>query len=128
MANILQHSKRSVIASTWWLERNYPNEFALRTAVRDTNNSAEPLVCERMSIQQLVENARLAKQIADNPPPGLSGAPPRSKLGGRNERLKEAEAVRFNLRHERALESLIAVGERSWMVHAWWLERCLPRL
>jgi len=76
MANILQHSKRSVIASTWWLERNYPNEFALRTVVRDTNNSAEPLVCERMSIQRLVENARLAKQIADNPPPGLSGAPP----------------------------------------------------
>jgi len=42
--------------------------------------------------------------------------------------VKEAEAVRFNLRHEQALESLIAVGERSWMVHAWWLERCLPRL
>jgi hypothetical protein len=75
IANILQHSKRSVIASMWWLERNYPNEFALRTVVRDTNTSAEPLVCERISIEQLVENARLAKQIADNPPPGLSGAP-----------------------------------------------------
>jgi hypothetical protein len=57
----------------WWLERNYPNEFALRTVVRDTRNSAEPLVCERISIEQLVENARLAKQIADNPPPGLVG-------------------------------------------------------
>jgi hypothetical protein len=75
IANITQHSRRSVIASMWWLERNYPNEFALRTVVRDTNNSAEPLVCERISIEQLVENARLAKQIADTPPPGLSGAP-----------------------------------------------------
>ena len=59
----------------WWLERNYPNEFALRTVVRDNNNTAERLICERISVEQLVENARLAKQIADNPPPGLSGAP-----------------------------------------------------
>ena len=45
IANITQHSKSSVMASMWWLERNYPNEFALRTVVRDTNTSAEPLVC-----------------------------------------------------------------------------------
>jgi hypothetical protein len=44
------------------------------------------------------------------------------------ERLKEAETVRFNLRHEQALESIMAAGERSWMAHAWWLERCLPHL
>jgi hypothetical protein len=44
------------------------------------------------------------------------------------ERLKEAEQVRFNLRHEQALESIMAAGERSWMAHAWWLERCLPHL
>src|SRR6266446_5595396 len=44
------------------------------------------------------------------------------------ERLKEAEATRFNLRHEQALESIMAAGERSWMAHAWWLERCLPNL
>jgi hypothetical protein len=42
--------------------------------------------------------------------------------------LKEAEQVRFNLRHEQALESIMAAGERSWMAHAWWLERCLPHL
>jgi hypothetical protein len=39
-------------------------------------------------------------------------------------RLKEAETTRFNLRHEQALESIMAAGERSWMAHAWWLERC----
>jgi hypothetical protein len=44
------------------------------------------------------------------------------------ERLKEAETVRFNFRHEQALESVMAAGERSWMAHAWWLERCLPHL
>jgi len=44
------------------------------------------------------------------------------------ERLKEAETVRFNFRHEQALESIMAAGERSWMAHAWWLERCLPHL
>ena len=44
------------------------------------------------------------------------------------ERLKEAEATRFNLRHEQALESIMAAGERSWMAHAWWLERNLPHL
>jgi hypothetical protein len=44
------------------------------------------------------------------------------------ERLKEAEATRFNLRHEQALASVMAAGEKSWMAHAWWLERCLPHL
>jgi hypothetical protein len=44
------------------------------------------------------------------------------------ERLKEAETVRFNLRHEQALESIMAAGERSWMAHAWFLERALPHL
>ena len=36
--------------------------------------------------------------------------------------------MRFNLRHEQALESIMAAGERSWMAHAWWLERNLPHL
>ena len=44
------------------------------------------------------------------------------------ERLKEAETTRFHLRHEEALASVMAAGERSWMAHAWWLERCLPHL
>jgi hypothetical protein len=44
------------------------------------------------------------------------------------QRLKQAEDVRFNLRHEQALESIMAAGERSWMAHAWWCERCLPHL
>ena len=39
--------------------------------------------------------------------------------------LQEAEATRFNLRHEQALESIMAAGERNWIAHACWLERNL---
>src|SRR5215831_9536351 len=44
------------------------------------------------------------------------------------ERLKEAETVRFNLRHEQALASIMAAGEKAWPAHAWFLERALPHL
>jgi hypothetical protein len=43
-------------------------------------------------------------------------------------RIKEAEAVRFQRRHEEALESVMRAGEKSWMAHAWFLERALPHL
>jgi hypothetical protein len=42
------------------------------------------------------------------------------------ERLKEAEEVRYNLRQEQALASIMAAGEKSWMAHAWFLERSEP--
>jgi hypothetical protein len=41
-------------------------------------------------------------------------------------RLKEAEAVRFELRHEQAIVTIMAAGEKSWPAHAWWAERNLP--
>jgi hypothetical protein len=44
------------------------------------------------------------------------------------QRIKEAEAVRFQRRHEEAVESVMRAGEKSWMAHAWFLERALPRL
>jgi hypothetical protein len=44
------------------------------------------------------------------------------------ERLKEAGQIRFNLRVEKACESLMKAGEQSWMAHAWFLERSLPHL
>jgi hypothetical protein len=33
IANITQHSHKNVAASMFWLERRYPNEFALRTVI-----------------------------------------------------------------------------------------------
>jgi hypothetical protein len=44
------------------------------------------------------------------------------------QRIKEAEAVRFQRRHEEAVESVMRAGEKSWMAHAWYLERVLPNL
>lgn len=44
------------------------------------------------------------------------------------ERIKEAEAIRFQRRHEEAVESVMRAGEKSWMAHAWYLERVLPNL
>jgi hypothetical protein len=43
-------------------------------------------------------------------------------------RLKRAEDVRFNLRQEEALAAIMAAGEKSWMAHAWLLERTCPNL
>jgi hypothetical protein len=44
------------------------------------------------------------------------------------QRIKEAEAIRFQRRHEEAVESVMRAGEKSWMAHAWFLERSLPHL
>jgi hypothetical protein len=44
------------------------------------------------------------------------------------QRIKEAEAIRFQRRHEEAVESVMRAGEKSWMAQAWYLERVLPNL
>jgi len=42
------------------------------------------------------------------------------------QRLKEAEDVRFNLRHEECMAIILSHAPRSWLAAAWWLERNLP--
>jgi len=59
-----------------WLERRYPNEFALRTVVRDTVEAEARAVFDKISMEQLIENVRLAAEIAANPPSGLAAPPP----------------------------------------------------
>ena len=71
IANITRHSVRNVAASMFWLERRYPNEFALRTVIRDAVEAEARAVFDKISFEQLVENARLAAEIAANQPPGL---------------------------------------------------------
>jgi hypothetical protein len=71
IANITQHSAKTVAASMFWLERKYPNEFSLRSVIREEVNSAAQEVFGKISLEQLIENARLAKEVAENPPPGL---------------------------------------------------------
>jgi hypothetical protein len=43
-------------------------------------------------------------------------------------RIKEATTIRFQRRHEEAVESVMRAGEKDWTAHAWWLERNLPQL
>jgi hypothetical protein len=47
----------------------------LRSVIREEVNSAAQEVFGKITLEQLVENARLAKEVA-NPPPGLLMAPP----------------------------------------------------
>jgi hypothetical protein len=72
IANITEHSEKNVAASMFWLERRYPSEFALKSVNRDSGNMEQRVLCDKISLEQLVENARLAAEIAANPPPGLA--------------------------------------------------------
>jgi hypothetical protein len=72
IANITKHSLKNVAASMFWLERRYPNEFALRTVIRDAVKRKTRAVFDKIPLEQLVENAKLAAEIAANPPPGFA--------------------------------------------------------
>jgi hypothetical protein len=76
IANITRHSVKNVAASMFWLERRYPNEFALKTVSRDSAQTEQQALCDKISLEQLVANAKLAAEIAANPPPGLVNSIP----------------------------------------------------
>jgi hypothetical protein len=61
---------KNFVAAAWWLERNYPELYALKTVNRNIN-STEALVFEKVSATELADNARIAQAAALNPPPGL---------------------------------------------------------
>ena len=63
IADITKHAAKNVAASMFWLERRYPAEFALRVVNRQIN-SQEP-VLDRVSPEQLIEDIRLAQQVAN---------------------------------------------------------------
>lgn len=75
IANIKKHAEKNVAASMFWLERRFPNEFALRTVVRSSGDAGSAAVFDKIPLEQLVANAELAKRIADAPPPGLAQLP-----------------------------------------------------
>lgn len=43
IANVRKHAPRNVIASLWWLERRYPNQFALRNVYRSEGSTDQPI-------------------------------------------------------------------------------------
>ena len=67
-----KYAERNVAASMFWLERRFPNEFALRTVVRSSGDAGSAAVFDKIPLEQLVENARLAAQIAARAPSGLA--------------------------------------------------------
>jgi hypothetical protein len=43
IANVRKHAPRNVLASLWWLERRFPNQFALKPVHRSEGSSAQPI-------------------------------------------------------------------------------------
>ena len=43
IANIRKHAPRNVLASLWWLERRFPNQFALRNVNRSEGSTDRPV-------------------------------------------------------------------------------------
>ena len=43
IANIRKHAPRNVLASLWWLERRWPQNFALKPVHRSEGSSDQPL-------------------------------------------------------------------------------------
>ena len=81
IANITKHAAKNVAASMFWLERRYPNEFALKTVNRDSGDMEKQALCDKVSLEQLVANAKLAAEIAANPPAGLVNSTPSEATG-----------------------------------------------
>ena len=52
----------------FFLERKYPGEFSLKQVVRDTSDAESQPLCEKISLQQLIENARLMAETLASPP------------------------------------------------------------
>jgi hypothetical protein len=41
--NVRKHAPRNVLASLWWLERRFPNQFALKPVHRSEGSSEQPI-------------------------------------------------------------------------------------
>jgi hypothetical protein len=62
IANIRKHAPRNVLASLWWLERRYPNQFALRSVNRSEGSNDLP-VGDKVSEEQLRRYAALMEDF-----------------------------------------------------------------
>jgi hypothetical protein len=62
IANIRKHAPRNVLASLWWLERRYPNQFALRNVIRNEGVSDQP-IGDRIDESQLRRYSELMAEF-----------------------------------------------------------------
>jgi hypothetical protein len=61
------------VSAMTFLERRYPAEFSLRRVDRDDPQAAQP-VGDRVPLETLIEDARIAAEVALQRPPGLPPA------------------------------------------------------
>jgi hypothetical protein len=61
IANIRKHAPKNLLASLWWLERRFPNQFALRNVNRSEGSTDQP-IGDKVDEDQL---RRYAAQMED---------------------------------------------------------------
>jgi hypothetical protein len=69
---VIRHAEQSWQAAIAWLERNLPEKWALKAFARDTGDIERQPLLNRISLEELIANAKLAAEIAANPPPALT--------------------------------------------------------
>jgi hypothetical protein len=70
---ITEAASKSWMAAGWWLERNLPARYSLaRGVIRDSGDVEQQPLCDKVSLEELIEMAKIAAEIAANPPPGLA--------------------------------------------------------
>jgi hypothetical protein len=62
IANIRKHAPRNVLASLWWLERRFPNQFALKPVHRSEGSSVQP-IGDKIDESQLRRYAELIAEF-----------------------------------------------------------------
>jgi hypothetical protein len=62
IANIRKHAPRNVLASLWWLERRFPNQFALKPVHRSEGSSEQP-IGDRIDESQLRRYSELMAEF-----------------------------------------------------------------
>jgi hypothetical protein len=60
--NIRKHAPRNVLASLWWLERRFPNQFALKPVHRSEGSSEQP-IGDRIDESQLRRYSELIAEF-----------------------------------------------------------------
>jgi hypothetical protein len=68
---VMAAGEKSWMARAWWLERRYPDEFALRNVVRGNGGAEQTPTCERLTDAQVVEHLERERRIAEQAPMGL---------------------------------------------------------
>jgi len=64
--NVMMQAPKNVAASLWWLERSFPDRYALRVVNRQINS--HELVLDKVTPEQLIEDIKLAKEVAGERP------------------------------------------------------------